>query len=224
MCGRFTLMTPMDELVQRFRASKPLVQWTPRYNAAPTQDLLIITQEEPRRISVARWGLVPAWAKDVSIGSRMINARAETLAEKPAFKTLLAAKRCLVLADGFYEWKAGPVKTPFLFQLRTQEPFAFAGLWDEWRHNGETLRTFTIITTDPNNLLKEYHNRMPVILPQQAEATWLTGNGSVSELLKPFDADEMTSRKVSTRVNSPAAEGPELLVATTQNAYLDRFT
>ncbi len=212
MCGRFTLITPMNELVQRFRVEAPSKEWKARYNAAPTQELLIIPQDYPEKIVAARWGLVPHWAKDTSIGYKMINAKAETLAEKPSYKPLLGQKRCLVLADGFYEWKhVGKTKTPFRITKPDGKAFAFAGLYDDWKHDGETLRSFTIITTEPNPIMKPIHDRMPAILPAEKEQEWLTGeSASALKLLKPF-AGKLALQQVSEKVNIPANDDPSVL-------------
>ncbi len=165
MCGRFTLTTNIATIAQAFQV-EPTLQTAPRYNVAPTQEVVTVMRDETKHLALLRWGLIPSWAKDESIGNKMINARAETLAEKPSFKRLLTSKRCLIVADGFYEWKkeAGG-KTPMYFTLKDKEPFAFAGLWDTWHSpNGEQIRTCTLITTQPNDLVSPVHDRMPVIL------------------------------------------------------------
>ena len=169
MCGRYRL-SRRKQLIQEYFDTTEEVDWEPRYNIAPTQTVPVIRQDarEPmRRASLMRWGLVPNWAKDVTVGARMINARSETAAEKPAFKELLQRRRCLIPADGFYEWqKTGKSKQPYCFEMVQREPFAFAGLWDSWRTpDGATLETCTILTTTPNQLLADIHDRMPVILP-----------------------------------------------------------
>src|SRR6266568_7616624 len=154
MCGRFTLTIDISRVAQRFGVA-PSIQVSPRYNVAPTQDVVTIMRNGTAHLDLLRWGLVPSWAKDASGGARMINARAETLAEKPSFKRLLHARRCLVVADGFYEWKQEhDGKTPMYITLKDQEPFAFAGLWDAWKSpEGQQVRTCTIITTEPNELM-----------------------------------------------------------------------
>jgi putative SOS response-associated peptidase YedK len=164
-----------------------------------------------------RWGLIPSWAKDESIGSRMINARAETLAEKPSFKGLLRSKRCLIVADGFYEWKQeNGSKIPMYMTLKSGEPFAFAGLWDLWKSpDGEHIRSCTIITTEPNDLVAPIHNRMPAILLPGAYADWLDPDmrdeQALSHWLAPYPAEEMTARPVSRLVNDPKRDSPELI-------------
>ena len=180
------------------------------YNIAPTQNVPVILQKEGRNhAELLRWGLVPFWAKDIAIGNQMINARAETLSEKPAFKQLVKDRRCLVLADGFYEWrKEGKGKTPMLFKLASGEPFTFAGLWDAWKKpDGAVLQSFTIVTTEPNELVKPVHNRMPVILSDSDAKVWLGSDGGdlahALSLLRPFPADLMNAHDVSLLVNNP---------------------
>ncbi len=218
MCGRFTLTVDPAELQDLFSLSEPApAALTRRYNIAPTQPVAVIPNQEPRKLELFQWGLIPAWAKDPKIGNSLINARAETVAEKPAFRAAFRRRRCLVLADGFYEWKkTGKAKTPMYIQMKDGAPFAFAGLWEVWSApDGSTLRTCTLITTTANELVQGIHDRMPVILPPEAFGIWLTpGELAASEgfaLLKPFAADAMTARPVSTLVNDPRREGPELL-------------
>jgi len=219
MCGRYTFTTPAPAAEKRFdaRFSEPA---GPTYNAAPSQRLPIITNAAPQQIQLVSWGLVPSWSRDPAAGPKPINARAETLAEKPSFRQLLQRRRCLVLADSFYEWQATPAgKVPHRILLRDEQPFAFAGLWDEWldRATGEVRPTFTVITTEPNDLMANIHNRMPVILPGRvAEQAWLADNlGSKAhqELLLPYDATAMRAYVVSKRVNSPANNDPDVLAA-----------
>ncbi|MCB2380072.1 SOS response-associated peptidase [Hymenobacter sp. BT635] len=222
MCGRYTFTTPVPVIEERFGAHFPDAL-PPTYNAAPSQQLPIITNTEPGRIQLFQWGLVPGWVKDVKAAPKPINARAETLPEKPSFRQLLQRRRCLVLADSFYEWQqTAPVakgpKTPHRILLRNEQPFAFAGLWDEWvdRTSGEVVPTFTIITTEPNELMASLHNRMPVILPdRQAELSWLDDGQTATAhqaLLQPYAANLMQEYVVSTLVNSPSNNSPELLV------------
>lgn len=218
MCGRFSIFADPERLAERFDASLPEEGLRPRYNAAPTQNLPVILNEDAdaRRIELLRWGLVPFWAEDPSIGSRMINARGETLAEKPSFRTALKKRRCLVLADGFYEWqKTADGKIPMRITLKSGEPFALAGLWETWKEpTGDLLRTFTIITTTPNELLEPIHNRMPVILPREHEAIWLDNaadQGIWLDMLRPYSADLMTVHPVSKRVNFVGNDDPEIV-------------
>ena len=216
MCGRYSVIPGADKLAARFKV-KPSHEFAGKvYNAAPTQPLPVITSAAPAELQLFRWGLVPSWADDVKIASKMINARAETLTEKPAFKRLLASRRCLVPADGFYEWKGKTgAKQPFRIALKTDELFAFAGLWDTWADNetGEVRNTFTIITTEANALLKPLHQRMPVILPQAEEQHWLAIDVSPTELLsllKPLPDSQLKLFPVSPLVNSASANAPEM--------------
>lgn len=218
MCGRFSLGAPI-RVGQLF----DLPNWPdapPRYNIAPSQEVPAVIQNREtgvREFRPLRWGLVPSWAKDPAIGHRMINARSETAATKPAFRKSLRDRRCLILADGFYEWKReGPRKRPYYIRLRAGEPFAFAGLWDRWAPaDGQPLETCTIVTTAPNELVQPIHDRMPVILPSSAYRLWLDPAmrdvGPVQALLKPYPADEMIAYPVSTRVNNPAYDTPECI-------------
>ncbi|MFC1464628.1 MAG: SOS response-associated peptidase [Candidatus Brachytrichaceae bacterium NZ_4S206] len=218
MCGRYTLIVDPEQLMARFHLSSADFVTTPRYNVAPTQTVAVVYDESPRTLSAARWGLIPSWAKDPSIGSRMINARAETLAEKPAFRNLLKKRRCLVLADSFYEWRKNPdgTKTPMRVMLTSGAPFALAGLWDIWKTpEGELLRTCTIITTEPNALIAPLHNRMPAILLPEQEADWLShshGDATfLQSLLQPFPAERMKAYPVSPRVNNVKNDDPTLI-------------
>ena len=223
MCGRFTLIHDIKSIAQAFQVPVPAtMQIQPRYNAAPAQNIVTLMQnkdEEEPHLDMVRWGLVPSWAKDESIGNRMINARAETLAEKPSFKRLLHNKRCLIVADGFYEWKSEPgakTKTPMYFTLEDDELFTFAGLWDTWRNpEGEQIRTCTIITTNPNTLVSPVHNRMPTILPAEALEEWLNprhqDEQALLHLLSPYDATDMKVRSVSRLVNNTNNDSPEIL-------------
>jgi putative SOS response-associated peptidase YedK len=218
MCGRFTLTIDPAELMEHFHlnaADEPVV---PRYNVAPTQNVAVVLNESPERLSVVQWGLIPSWAKDPAIGAQMINARAETLAEKPAFRAAFKKRRCLVLADGFYEWRKeadGKTKTPMYARLKTGKPFAMAGLWEVWKTPaGGARRSCTIITTEPNELMSTIHNRMPVILPRDLEADWLDDNLqalALLSMLKPYAADQMQVYPVSRRVNTPANDEPALV-------------
>ena len=219
MCGRYTVITPAPSLAKRFAATAVAGEAL-TYNAAPSQALPIITNAAPGQIQLVRWGLVPSWSRDPASGPRPINARADTLAEKPSFRQLLARRRCLVLADSFYEWQATERgKVPHRILLRGEEPFAFAGLWDEWldRSTGELHPTFTIVTTEPNELMAKLHNRMPVILPgPDAERAWLTDDlapAARQQLLVPYDAALMREYAVTTRVNSPAHNDADVLAA-----------
>lgn len=214
MCGRYTLVEISEHLQIRFSFEDIEIVLDPRYNIAPTQDApVLILRADTRVLTSMRWGLVPSWAKDKSIGNRMINARAETLAEKPSFKRAFASRRCLIPADGFYEWRKGfgKRKTPMRFVLRDREPFAFAGLWERWRGGGGDLCTFTIITTSANELIEPVHHRMPAILKQEDENEWLDPEAKpdrLPALLAPYPADRMEAYDVSTVVNAPVNDSP----------------
>ncbi|GCF07211.1 SOS response-associated peptidase [Dictyobacter arantiisoli] len=221
MCGRYTLFHSIQDIASTFNVPVPVsMQITPRYNVAPTQDVVTImhTNDQPQ-LALLRWGLIPSWAKEESIGSRMINARAETLAEKPSFKRLLHAKRCLIVADGFYEWMQEPgskVKTPMYITLKNQQPFAFAGLWDSWKNpEGEAIRTCTIITTQPNSLMESIHTRMPALLGADARDIWLDAaerdEQALLHLLGAYPAQEMEARPVSRRVNDVRYDQADLI-------------
>jgi putative SOS response-associated peptidase YedK len=225
MCGRFSIFADPERLAERFAAALPEQGIQPRYNAAPTQDLPVLLNEDRSRIQLLRWGLIPFWAKDPSIGNRMINARAETLAEKPSFRTPLKKRRCLVLADGFYEWKkVNSGKQPMRIALTSGQPFAFAGLWETWKQpDGDLLRTFTIITTQPNELVASIHNRMPAILLPEHEALWLDDAAQQEawlDLLRPYPADLLTAYPVSKRVNSPANDDAAVIARVEQASLL----
>ena len=218
MCGRFTLTQDQDAFDERFSFTGPDLGWVPSYNIAPTQQVVAVTSEgAQKRAQLMRWGLVPFWAKDPSIGNRMINARAETLAEKPSFRNAFKKRRCLVLADGFYEWKRdGGRKRPMHIGVAHEGPFAFAGLWESWGQNeGNRLLTCTIVTTSANGFMEPIHNRMPVILTRDAEEAWLDPESedmaALSELLLPFPSEQMHAYEVSTLVNSPRNNSPECI-------------
>lgn len=218
MCGRFTLTVSPDQLQAAFDLSEPPpAEFGPRYNIAPTQPVAVITNQTPRKLEFFKWGLIPAWAKDPKIGNALINARGETVAEKPAFRAAFKRRRCLILADGFYEWKKeGKTKTPMYIQLKDGAPFALAGLWEVWHAaDGSNVPTCTIITTTPNKLMESIHDRMPVILPPKAYATWLTPGelpaAEAQALLQPFATSKMKARAVSTLVNNPRVDEARLL-------------
>jgi putative SOS response-associated peptidase YedK len=215
MCGRYSFV-PKQDFAERFQVENQQLDLQTRYNVAPSQVMPVITRNSPNRAEEMRWGLVPFWAKDPSIGNRMINARAETIAEKPAFRRPLAARRCLVPASGFYEWQRSPEgKVPHYIFLRDAETFAFAGLYEIWKDEaGNALKTYTIITTTPNALMEPIHNRMPVILRREDEALWLDKAAEVPDLLallRPYPAELMDAYPVSRAVNSPANDGEELI-------------
>lgn len=216
MCGRFTLTLDPGDLQQAFPDIQFPGDWTPRFNIAPTQPVAVIANQAAHRVDFFTWGLIPSWAKDPEIGSRLINARAETLAEKPSFRSAYRRRRCLILADGFYEWQEIPGakgKQPMFIHLKDRSPFAFAGLWELWHApDASTIYSCTIITTQPNELMQPIHNRMPVILPPAAYAAWLDPAerqpDSLSPLLAPYPAGAMAAYPVSRQVNSPANDSP----------------
>ena len=218
MCGRFSLIADTDELAERFQFDDAGLTYAPSYNIAPTQMALTVKNGDTRRASFMRWGLIPSWAKSASVGSRMINARAETVGEKPSFRTALRQRRCLVLADGFYEWQRTEARRqPMRITLKSREPFAFAGLWDTWRDpKGDIVTSCTIITTAANDLLSPVHDRMPVILPRGLESFWLDphiqDHAALSDVLTPYPSAAIEAFEVSSLVNSPSNNGPEVLV------------
>jgi putative SOS response-associated peptidase YedK len=223
MCGRYTLTVDPSELMTRFELETADLQIAPRYNIAPTQTVAVSYDESARTLSGARWGLVPSWAKDIAIGYKMINARSETLNEKPSFRTLLKKRRCLIYADGFYEWQRQPdgSKIPMRFVVDDGKAFAFAGLWDIWKTpQGDWLRTCTIITCAPNSVAAPVHDRMPAILAtRQAERDWLNKADDDAEflqsILQPYPDAHMRRYVVSARVGNVKNEGPELIERST---------
>jgi putative SOS response-associated peptidase YedK len=215
MCGRYSLTAPGDVVAEIF-GLVDVPELRPRWNIAPTQQAAVIRQgDDGRRLDLLKWGLVPFWAKDAAIGSRMINARSETVAEKPSFKHALKSRRCIVPADGFYEWqKTAEGKVPTRIQRRDGRPLGFAGLWELWtRGPGAPLETFTILTTPPNNVLRPIHDRMPVILEPEDFALWLDPKEMRRECLEPlFEARsgaDLETFPVSRHVNSPANDDAE---------------
>ncbi|MHB8075991.1 SOS response-associated peptidase [Desulfosporosinus fructosivorans] len=212
MCGRFTFVD-IEDIRERFETEP--IELKPNYNVAPAQNVPVIHNHQ---LSMLRWGLILFWAKDPSIGHKLINARAETVDEKPSFKHSLQRKRCLVVADGFYEWKKeGRAKRPYRIILKNKELFGFAGLWDTWKSpEGDIVNSCTIITTTPNELMAGIHDRMPVILSRDSERAWLNQSivdtGFLKSLLVPYPTDLMIAYEVSTFVNSVKNNGPECLV------------
>ncbi len=216
MCGRFALTVELDALMEAFPGFTFPQTIAPRYNIAPIQAVPVIPNDNEAQVKLFRWGLIPFWAKDPAIGNRMINARAETLAEKPSFKAAYQYRRCLVLADGFYEWRkeAGRrAKTPYFIQLASGQPFAFAGLWEVWEQEAQPIYSCTIITTAPNAVVAPIHNRMPVVLAPAAYGQWLDPDvhdaKALQGLLKPYPAADMAAYEVSTVVNNPSNDVPE---------------
>lgn len=224
MCGRYSQTQSGETIATAFNlAESPDLE--PRYNIAPTQQVsaVMATAESPvPQHRWLRWGLIPSWAKDKTIGNRLINARAETVAEKPSFRSAFKRRRCLIVADGFYEWQRldqGKAKQPYFIHLRDPHPFAFAGLWERWQDqaSGEVIESCTILTTAPNQLMAVIHNRMPVILPPSAYESWLDPTLSTPEsltpLLYPFEAKAMASYPVSNHVNNPRYDDPACLIS-----------
>ena len=213
MCGRFAQKSPAKKVTSKFKVEEvpPLAE---RYNVAPAQAVLVVREgADAREATFLKWGLVPRWAKDPAIGNKLINARAETVAEKPSFREAFARRRCLVPVDGFYEWsRRGDRKRPFYFHMRDGEPFAVAGLWEVWEGDGVRLETCTLLTTEANTLLAPYHERMPVILGPEAYDLWLDAEVRRSEwlrpLLRPYPEGEMSAHAVSLLVNSPSHDDP----------------
>ncbi len=219
MCGRYTLTKPPKEVAKRFLLdlddclSFPSPVTT--FNAAPSQQLAVISNDAPDKLSFYRWGLIPAWATDKAIGNKLINARSETLEEKNTYRNLIARRRCLIPADGFYEWKKGPENQPYRITKADEELFAFAGLWDAWadKETGEEIRTFTIITTDAAQELKQLHSRMPVVLPNIKEEQWLNQKLTIEEVMQMLQGPhpKMHSYPVTKAVGSAAENSPELI-------------
>ena len=221
MCGRFTLTASAQIIAEFFKLSE-VPDIKPRYNIAPTQSIATFTfdsKKNQRQFRFMRWGLIPSWAKDLKIGSKMINARSETVAEKPAFRSAIKHRRCLIIADGFYEWQPqGKKKQPYYFTMANREPFAFAGLWENWESpEAENIVSCSIITTVANETVQPVHDRMPVILPDDVWEVWLDPSiknaQQVLPLLKPYDPAAMKKDAVSAIVNSPAKDSPECIQA-----------
>lgn len=219
MCGRYSQIILLHLLRERFVFKYLRDSMPPRYNIAPSQDAPVIlnTSDEPT-LEMLKWGLVPSWAKDPAIGNKMINARAETLEEKPSFRQLFQRSRCLVLADGYYEWvvDAGRGKIPMRIRMKSGEPIAFAGLWDTWTNpEGKELRTFTIVTTEAAPEIRNIHHRMPVILKREHEAAWLDPKSDpvrLKQAMAPYDGAALTAHPVSKLVNSPRNDVPECVL------------
>jgi len=221
MCGRFTLTATIEEIIDRFaiQSFQEEKKYSPSYNIAPSHQVLaIINDGKSNRMGYLQWGLIPPWAKESSIGHKLINARAETLLEKPSFRNPFKKKRCLIIADSFYEWKQqnGQTKIPMRIKLKSSKLFAMAGLWEKWRSpEGNSIFSCTVITTTPNNLVADIHNRMPVILKPKDEKLWLdpavTDLNILQKLLVPYDENQMEAYEVSTLVNSPKNNSIELI-------------
>jgi putative SOS response-associated peptidase YedK len=216
MCGRFSIIKKAEEIIQRFSIKAGADEFIPVYNASPGQNLAVISNLESDKLNYFKWGLIPFWAKEASIGNKMINARVETIAEKPAFRNSLKSKRCLVIADGFYEWKKdNGYKQPFRILMKDESLFAFAGLWDTWKDGeGRGINSFTIITTEANSMMKDIHERMPVILDNDDEMIWLDDQFNTDKkmsILKPYPSEKMKYYPVSSLVNSPVNNNLEVI-------------
>jgi len=217
MCSRFLQLLEEQRARQRFAIRAVVGQWLKRFNIAPTQQVHCVTNEQDQRIArPMQWGLVPAWAKDPAVGNRMINARSETVADKRSFAEAFRQRRCLVPASGFYEWqKIGDAKTPMYIRRADEQPFAFAGLYEQWDGGETPLQTFTILTTEPNAMMRAIHDRMPVILLDEDEDAWLDTAGTsvdvLHRMLRPYPAKLLAAHPVSRYVNSPGNEGPRCI-------------
>lgn len=220
MCGRFTLTATFEQLIDRFDIESFLLdeEYSPNYNVAPSQSVIaVLNNGSINKMGYLKWGLIPPWVEDTKIGYKMINARAETLAEKPSYRNAYRSKRCLVVADSFYEWKRGDQnqKTPMRIKLKTDDLFAMAGLWEKWTSpDGQSIFSCTVVTTTANELVHDIHERMPVILKPNDEKVWLNPKSNAKELnhlLKPLDKELMEAYEVSSLVNSPKNNSVELI-------------
>lgn len=214
MCGRFSQTKSKQEVTKRFNVKKVPEGIEGLFNIAPEQNIPAILNESPDEVSLIRWGIIPSWAKEEKTKYSMINARAETLLEKPAYKRLIQKKRCLVIGDGFFEWKkTDGRKTPYRIMLKTGELFAFAGLWDLWEKEDKRIISCSIITTSPNKICSEIHDRMPVILPKEREGEWLSDISVEKALgfLIPYTNDEMTSYAISPKINNPTNSSEDVI-------------
>lgn len=215
MCGRFALSAKTKQIEKLVPGLKSEVEVTPRYNIAPSQNILSVLNTKSTSIQYIKWGLIPFWSKDEKIGSKLINARIETLQKKPSFRYSLKSKRCIIFADGFYEWdkNSSNKKLPYFISLKSQEPFAFAGLWDSWKNSDDiVIQSGTIITTKANELMNGIHSRMPVILQNDMILEWLSNEKFdmklIEKLMEPYSSDKMEMYMVSTMVNNPVNDNP----------------
>jgi len=227
MCGRFTLSYKTKELQMSLGLPEINLDWQPRYNIAPSQPIAAILNSEPLKIDFLRWGLVPGWAKDIEIGNRLINARSETIMEKPSFRNAFTRRRCLILADGFYEWKRSSMKggssQPFYFQLENKQPFALAGIWEIWHApDGGELWSTAIITCHANEILKPIHDRMPVIFDKDQMFDWLENRpqAELISMMQPYPAEKMNAYMVGKAVNSPFNDTPDCILEKKSNSNL----
>lgn len=229
MCGRFTLKSPVEDLVGLFDLERDTAPLDPRFNVAPTQTVAAICNWQPRQLEFLRWGLIPGWAASASEGSRHINARSETVADKTLFRGCLSRRRCLVLADGFYEWKRdGKSRVPMYFESATREPFAFAGLWNGWlAPTGDLVRSVCILTQEADEVVSPVHHRMPVILPRELHAAWLDRDlrdlSALTALLRDAPGPSLRSHPVSDRVNSPRHDDPACIERCSPGGTLPLF-
>lgn len=219
LCGRFSLTTELDALIERFQIDQVTIDdYSPRYNIAPSQQVpTLIRANNGNRLGTLKWGLIPFWAKDPSISNKLINARSETADEKASFKHALKKRRCLILSDGFYEWKRSKnQKTPMRIQVNSGQPFAMAGLWEQWKDEDKAVYTCTILTTEANEMMEDIHNRMPVIISKEAQTNWLDPSiddyETIREMMRPYPAKEMSAYEVSSIVNSPKNENSSCIV------------
>jgi putative SOS response-associated peptidase YedK len=216
MCGRYTMRSPANVIADEFELPV-MPPYVPRWNIAPTQMVAAIRLQDGKQVAATlRWGLIPSWVQDVKKSPLLINAKSETAATKPAFRAAFKRRRCLVLADGYYEWqKVGKLKQPYYHRLKNDRPFAFAGLWERWEKGEQPIESCTILTTDANELAAAFHDRMPVILPRDARCLWLDPEiddaAALSKLLRPYPAAEMTAYAVNAIVNKAGNEGPECI-------------
>ena len=231
MCGRFTLSAPPEVISMCFDIETDSFDYLPAFNIAPTQNVLTVRNRgNSRQAQTMRWGLIPFWAKEAKMGNKMINARSETVIENKVFKTSFQKRRCLILADSFYEWvRVSKSKQPIRILLDSEKPFAFAGIWESWKDpndpNSETVESCSIITTRANTLIQPIHDRMPVILPRELESDWLdldnTDTGFLREIMNPFDPVLMKCYPVSQAVNSTKNEGKDLIEPIIQESLFD---
>ncbi len=225
MCGRFTLTLSSKEVAEILNITEEM-EWNPHYNIAPTQPVPVLINNGQKRLNLLQWGLIPFWAKDAAMGSKMINARAETIDTKPSFKHCFQKQRCLILADGFYEWKReGKSKIPYRITIPNRKAFGFAGIWDSWKSpDGDIKQTCSIITTAPNELMSTIHDRMPVILEQEMETIWLdhdiTDSMRLKSLLIPYPSKMMYAYQVSTAVNSAKYDDIGCIQSVNEQDYL----
>jgi len=225
MCGRYSFAPDLKIVNEHYDISVNDDDLTPNYNCAPSQLLPVITNDKSIGFNFFRWGLIPFWAKDISIGNKFINARSETILEKPSFRNAFRQRRCLVPADAFYEWKQEvKEKIPYRIFLKNQNIFSMAGIWEKCKlPNGETIFSFAIITTQPNTLMTKIHNRMPVILDKKGEDLWInnTDEKELTNLLKPFPAEQMTAYRISNLVNSPRNNSPKIIEPIADNSLFN---